>query len=159
MAIRAIFACDENWGIGKAGTLPWPHNAPDQRWFKECTLNSVVVMGKTTWSDPDMPKPLPKRQNVVVTSGSAPGAHVVADMKSFLKILPQMKTEGKQIWVIGGAKLFESLIPYIDEVWLSRIEGVYDCDTFLPGDAIIDNYSLIEGTVTEDLYIEKWAKK
>jgi len=87
--IRAILACDDNWGIGKNGTLPWPHNPADQKWFKECTINSTVVMGKTTWDDPDMPKPLPKRRNVVITSGDAPGAHVVTDMASAKKMYPK----------------------------------------------------------------------
>ena len=32
--IRAILACDNSWGIGKDGDLPWPHNSADLKWFK-----------------------------------------------------------------------------------------------------------------------------
>ena len=153
--IRAILACDDNWGIGKNGTLPWPHNPADQKWFKECTINSIVVMGKTTWDDPDMPKPLPKRKNVVVTSGEAPGAHVVGDIQSIKKLLPQMDLQ-EDVWIIGGARLVSSLLAYIDEIWLSRIKGVYDCDTFLPRDLIESTFTLHVSEQQGDVYIDKW---
>ena len=65
--IKAILACDDEWGIGKNGDLPWPHNPADLRWFKNNTLNSVVVMGKSTWDS--LPrKPLPNRENLIVTT-------------------------------------------------------------------------------------------
>jgi dihydrofolate reductase len=153
--IRAILACDDNWGIGKNGTLPWPHNPADQKWFKECTVDSTVVMGKTTWDDPDMPKPLPKRKNVVVTSTDAPGAHIVTDLISAKKMLPQMDLE-QDVWIIGGARLVSSLLAYIDEFWLSRIPGTYDCDTFLPKDLIETSFYLHLSEKKDGVYIEKW---
>ena len=66
--ISAIFAMDENYGIGLNGSLPWPKNSKDFRWFKSNTINSTVVMGRNTWDDPMMPKPLPNRKNIVITS-------------------------------------------------------------------------------------------
>ena len=67
MMIRAILACDENWGIGKSGALPWPHNPADLKWFKASTLNHTIVMGKATWDSLPV-KPLSNRVNVVVSS-------------------------------------------------------------------------------------------
>ena len=64
--IKAILACDEDWGIGKDGELPWPHNSADLKWFKEITTGGVVVMGKSTWDSLPF-KPLPKRENIIVT--------------------------------------------------------------------------------------------
>ena len=59
--IKAILACDDEWGIGKNGDLPWPHNPADLRWFKNNTLNSVIVMGKSTWDSlPRKPLPIGK---------------------------------------------------------------------------------------------------
>ena len=49
MTVKAILACDADWGIGKDGNLPWPHNPADLKWFKQSTLNHTVVMGKATW--------------------------------------------------------------------------------------------------------------
>ncbi len=156
--IRAILACDDAWGIGKDGTLPWPHNSADQKWFAQTTKNGVVVMGSTTWKDPDMPKPLPGRLNVVVTRGVADEAHLVINsIEEAIDLLPDM--EQGQVWVIGGAKLVKALMPIIDELWLSRIVGVYDCDTHLPEDDILKNYELVDiDTSIDTLSIEKWSK-
>src|SRR6056300_500811 len=105
--IRAILACDDNWGIGKDGGLPWPHNPADLKWFKQCTDGGVVVMGRKTWES--LPrKPLPNRENVVITRRDDIEADVVVDMDSALKILPQMNFTN-DVWIIGGAQIVESL--------------------------------------------------
>ena len=54
MTIKAILACDDYGGVSKKGTLPWPHNSTDLKWFKSNTVNSIVIMGSTTWEDPDI---------------------------------------------------------------------------------------------------------
>ena len=76
--IKAILACDDYGGVSKNGTLPWPHNSTDLKWFKDNTAGHIVVMGSTTWEDPGMPRPLPKRTNVLVTTrkDDYPGADV-----------------------------------------------------------------------------------
>ena len=73
--IKAILACDENWGIGKAGTLPWLHNPADLKWFKQMTTGSTVVMGRKTWDSLPV-KPLPNRKNIVVSSNRVEGADI-----------------------------------------------------------------------------------
>jgi dihydrofolate reductase len=156
--IKAILACDQEWGIGKNGALPWPHNSADLKWFKQHTNNSTIVMGRKTWESLPV-KPLPNRENIVVTSGLIKGPDVVVDIRSFYKILPQIKFQ-KDVWIIGGAQLIEHCLDIIDEFYLSRIEGVYNCDTFLPADLIMDKFKLYDAEETDsDLYIEKWARK
>jgi dihydrofolate reductase len=156
--IKAILACDQEWGIGKNGALPWPHNSADLKWFKEHTNNSTIVMGRKTWESLPV-KPLPNRENIVVTSGLVKGPDVVVDIRSFYKILPQIKFQ-KDVWIIGGAQLIEHCLDIIDEFYLSRIQGIYNCDTFLPADLIMDNFNLYDAEETDsDLYIEKWARK
>lgn len=156
--IKAILACDDNWGIGKDGTLPWPHNPADQKWFKECTLNSTVIMGRATWDDPDMPKPMPKRHNVIVsnTMKHTDIAEVVRTdiYKSRAAIL---SAEG-DVWIIGGARLITDSLDIIDEIWLSRIKGTYDCDTFLPRDLIETSFTMFSSQRDGDVYIDKWRR-
>jgi dihydrofolate reductase len=133
--IKAILACDDTGGVSKDGTLPWPNNSTDLKWFKENTAGHVVVMGSTTWEDPHMPRPLPKRTNVLVTSRPAEfsGAdhYISGDLnKSVQRIAdeyPSLIT-----WVIGGPNIIEQTLGVIDEFYLSRIPGDYDCDTHLP---------------------------
>ena len=133
--IRAILACDEDGGVSKDGTLPWPHNSKDLRWFKDNTAGHIVVMGSTTWKDPGMPRPLPKRTNVLATSRKEdyPGAdgYISGDLVKEIKELEDT-CPGLIIWIIGGPNIVEQSLGVIDEFYISRIPGTYDCDTFLP---------------------------
>jgi len=133
--IRAILACDDKGGVSKDGTLPWPHNSKDLKWFKENTAGHVVVMGSTTWEDPHMPRPLPKRTNVLVTSRptdyNGANRYISGDLCAELKEL-EATCPGLIIWVIGGPNIIEQTLGIIDEFYLSRIPGDYDCDTHLP---------------------------
>ena len=135
--IKAILACDEDGGVSKDGTLPWPHNKTDLKWFKDNTAGHVVVMGSTTWADPHMPRPLPKRTNVLVTSQVSKYADenldgiIQGDLNIHLKVL-ESTYPGLIIWVIGGPNIIEQCLGVIDEFYLSRIPGDYDCDTHLP---------------------------
>ena len=133
--IKAILACDDKGGVSKNGTLPWPNNSTDLKWFKEHTAGHVVVMGSTTWDDPHMPRPLPNRQNVLVTSRpfENPGAdyYILGDLTKSVKNIEE-KFPGLITWIIGGPNIIEQTLGIIDEFYLSRIPGDYDCDTHLP---------------------------
>jgi len=133
--IKAILACDEQGGVSKNGTLPWPSNKKDLSWFRDNTRGHIVVMGSTTWEDPHMPRPLPKRVNVLVTSreDEYPGAHgyINGDLNAHLRSL-EIESPGLITWVIGGPNIVEQSLGVIDEFYLSRIPGDYDCDTHLP---------------------------
>ena len=132
--IKAILACDSDGGVSREGTIPWPKNKKDLRWFKKTTTDNVVVMGSKTWIDPLMPWPLPNRINVLATSKERehPGAdkYICGDLPSELKKLKEEYTD-KTIWVIGGPNIIEQTIGSIEEFYLSRIPGQYNCDGFL----------------------------
>ena len=161
--IKAILACDENWGIGKAGTLPWPHNSADLKWFKQMTTGNTVVMGRKTWDSLPV-KPLPNRKNIVVSSNRVEGADItIGNINGPVRFstvrLPMLKPVG-DIWLIGGATLIESCMDTIDEFWLNCVQGNYNCDVFLPRDLIMAKFvqADVEQTNT-DLNITRWIKK
>jgi dihydrofolate reductase len=83
--IAAILASTNTGGIGLNGTLPWPKHSEDLKWFKEHTSNQIVVMGRKTWDDPMMPKPLPNRINCVVSSNPVAIEHRQQQVKWLLK--------------------------------------------------------------------------
>ena len=68
--IKAIMAIDDKGGISKNGSMPWPKNTSDLKWFKKNTLDSIVVMGRLTWEDPFMPSPLKQRINILITKSN-----------------------------------------------------------------------------------------
>jgi len=157
--IKAILACDQDWGIGKDGDLPWPHNTEDLKWFKESTIGGVVVMGKSTWNS--LPrKPLPNRENIIITSSEQDKEQ---DGCQFIKFNIAKKelvnmSKSRDVWIIGGAKLVKGLLDIIDEFHLSRIQGSYDCDTFLSKSLIIQKYELAESGKRGGVYVDIWKQ-
>ena len=129
--INGIFAADAQGGIGFEGTLPWAHNKEDFQYFKAMTEGHVVVMGRKTWDDPKMPKPLPNRINYVVTNRPI-GVHTVRTLAG--DIVPRLKEleeihQGKKIFVIGGKDLIESTAIAFDNLYLTHVKGNYRSDT------------------------------
>ena len=157
--IRVILACDENWGIGKDGGLPWPHNSADMKWFKDTTTGCVIAMGKSTWDSLPI-KPLPNRNNIVVTSSEQDkdkgGYHYIKFDKAATELTNMNKLQ--DVWIIGGAKLVMGLFSIIDEFHLSRIRGSYDCDTFLPSTLIEENFTLTESGHKDGVYVDVWTR-
>ena len=148
--IKAILACDDLGGVSKGGTIPWPKNSKDLKWFKKKTTGGVIVMGSTTWEDPMMPGPLPNRKNVLATTRKKdyPGAHDYIDgvlSEEVWRIAN--KNKEKTTWVIGGPNIINQLLGVIDEFYLSRIPGDYGCDTFLPIEKI------------EKMFKKDWSEK
>ena len=161
--IKAILACDDYGGVSKNGTLPWPNNSTDLQWFKNNTAGHVVLMGSTTWDDPHMPRPLPKRTNVLVTSREAnyPGAnhYINGDLTTQLKEL-EARVPGIIVWVISGPNIIEQSLGVIEEFYISRIPGAYACDTFLPLRKIESLFErrYVDDT-NKDVTFEIWNKR
>lgn len=160
--IRAILACDDEGGVSQGGTLPWPNNSTDLRWFKDNTAGHIVVMGSTTWEDPHMPRPLPKRTNILVTSRKYdyPGAdgYINGDLNLELKDL-EASNPGLIIWVIGGPNIIKQTLETIDEFYLSRIPGQYECDTFLPLRDIEEKFNLDWEESHDEVTFQIWKKQ
>ena len=133
--IKAIMACDEQGGVGRQGKLPWPHIERDFQWFMNQTIHGVIVMGRSTWNDPQLGHPMPDRISYVVTSRpescEQAHGHLSTNLCDNIQHL-ESKYPSKQIWIIGGVNLIEQTLPIIDQFYLSRIPDTYECDRFLP---------------------------
>lgn len=157
--IIAIFAVDSNNGISKNGALPWPFSTEDMNWFKTQTTNNVVVMGRTTWDAPDMPSPLPRRVNVVFTTrGDIGGCEVRSgDVQATLVEL-QNQYPDKNIFVIGGAKLLGQATDVLDCAYITRIQGTFNCDTFISLENIVKGMQLTEQRPLGDAILEIYKR-
>lgn len=162
--ISAIMAVDERGGIGKDSGLPWPTIKEDMQWFREKTLGQLVVMGRKTWQSLGKNAPLSDRLNVVVTSkplSAVPGAvgtlygdNLCQAIKSFEK-----SYDDREIVVIGGAEIYTQLFPVCEKLYITRIPGVYECDTYLDLDPVLKDYRLIEIREMKTCIAETWEKK
>lgn len=127
----AIVAMASNRVIGRGGKLPW-HIPQDLKFFKQTTLGHPVLMGRKTFESilAQLGKPLPGRLNLVLGSTMAPreGVHVMRSMDE-LATVPGLTSP---IFLIGGAQLFETLLPRCDELILTFIEQPYEGDTVFP---------------------------
>jgi dihydrofolate reductase len=158
--IRAILAHDAYWGIGKDGDLPWPKNSDDLAWFKECTTDGVVVMGRKTWES--LPKkPLPGRTNAIVTTQPIESGlgNIVVNLDILLDILPLLNTIHQNVWIIGGAQLIEGCLHVIEELWLNNVGGDYNCDTFLPKRKITAQFEPGSIEIKSFGIITKWTRR
>ncbi len=132
--ICSILAATNMGGIGNRGTLPWPKHSQDLAWFKEHTENQIVIMGRKTWDDPLMPKPLPNRINYVVSS-----THVDRKYQHLVRWIPsnpvdnikqiQRENPKNDVFVIGGKQLYEATEPIVERVYLTRMKGAWFTDT------------------------------
>lgn len=124
--ICTIFATDQAGTFGNRGTLPWPVNAEDMAWFREHTMNQIVIMGRRTWDDPKMRKPLPDRINCVVTHQTLPGYPAVrrlwGDYKKQIKDL-QTLFPSKNIFILGGPDLIMDCKDLIDYAYVTHRKG------------------------------------
>lgn len=143
--MKAIFACDDKGGIGKDGGIPWPKSENDLKRFKDLTLHGIVVMGRGTWESKGMPKPLPKRRNVVISTQEL---DLPSDVIRFNNTI--MLAGTPTAWIIGGAQLINSLLEQIDEIYISRFEGDYDCDATVDLDYIKQHFDMVHEFQDED---------
>jgi len=161
--IKAIMAVDNYGGIGKNGTMPWPKNSLDLQWFKKQTLNNVVVMGKLTWIDSNMPTPLKNRKNILITNSEKnlyPGAdeYLSGDLVLELKKLSSSLMP-LDIFIIGGPNIIDQLFELIEEFYLTRIYGNYKCDNFLDLNRIKNSMRLIKNIKGDSsCHFEIWSK-
>lgn len=126
-SFSAIVAMSANRVIGRAGTLPW-HYPEDLKFFKRTTLGHPILMGRATFES--IGKPLPGRQNIVLSSTLAdtPGITLIRRLAD----LPAACPDAAKIFVIGGARLFEELLPQCEELFLTYIDQEIEGDVFLP---------------------------
>jgi dihydrofolate reductase len=133
MSITAIIAIAKNYAIGKDGKLPW-HYPADLKFFKETTTGHAVVMGSHTWDS--IGRALPNRLNIVLSrSAEIEETPNVRLLRSKDEVLELAKTLDTDLFIIGGAKTYETFTDVIDKWIVTEVsETVEDADTFMPRD-------------------------
>ena len=120
--------------IGVNNTLPW-HLPRDLQHFKKTTMGCPVIMGRKTWES--IGRPLPGRQNIVVSRQKdyrAEGAEVVTSLADAHKAA----SAAAQVFVIGGANIYEQALSMADRLYLTEVEATVDGDAWFPQTADSD---------------------
>ena len=161
--IKAILAVDDKGGISKNGSMPWPKNSSDLKWFKNNTINNVVIMGRLTWSDPFMPTPLKDRINILISNQKKinfPGAdeYISNDIFKNVKKISE-KYSNKDSYIIGGSKILHQLFDLVEEFYLTRIYGNFKCDKNINLKQINEKMKMIKKIENDKTcHFEIWKK-
>lgn len=127
-SFTGVVAMAANRAIGIQQRIPW-HLPEDLRTFKRLTLGHPILMGRNTWES--LGRPLPGRQNIVLTRNpayTAPGAIIIRTLGD----LATLDLQHPEVMVIGGAQIYELLLPQLQRLWVSAVHGQYEADTYFP---------------------------
>lgn len=142
--LSLILAMAKNQVIGNQGKLPW-HIPEDLRRFKKLTLGNPMIMGRKTFDS--IGRPLPGRLNIVITSSPEKGrSEDRAAERNFsgqtkLKLVAGFDqaiahagehAPGKEVFVIGGERIFRVALPHADRIYLTLIDREFAGDTIFP---------------------------
>jgi len=145
MIISLIAALAENRVIGNRNKIPW-HIKDDLLHFKQMTLHHTVIMGRTTFESlmgyyKKSGKQLPDRTHIIVSRDAQyhidiPGCFVVHSVENALKIAAEKENEcnrgAGEIFVSGGASIFEQTIDRADRLHLTLVHAQFEGDTYFP---------------------------
>ena len=130
MTVSAIVAVSENGYIGKENQIPW-HLPKDLQYFKKTTLGHPVIMGKKSFLS--MGKPLPGRQNIVITRDTTmyhSGCDVVHSIPDAL--LTAYQSQASECFIIGGGEIYSQTIQFWDKLYLTRVHANIEGDVSFP---------------------------
>jgi dihydrofolate reductase len=127
----AIAAADARWGIGFEGGL-LADLPGDRTYFRECTLNKIVVMGRKTLESLPGGRPLPSRTNIVLSRNALFRADCEI-FSSFGDCVSRLASaDPSAVYIAGGAEIYAQFLPYCDECLITKIEALLPADSFFP---------------------------
>ena len=144
--VSIIVAASDDEVIGRDNALPWKL-ATDMARFRALTSGKPVLMGRRTWEA--IGRPLPGRTNIVITRAPAyvaTGATTVPEFAAALAVAGG----AQEIMVIGGAQIYALALPIARRVYLTRVHGPVQGDTYLRGLDPADWHTLQQEQVAAD---------
>ena len=127
--MKAIVAVDKKWGIGKKNGLLFSLPA-DMNYFKEKTFGKVVVMGSNTLKSFPNGKPLKNRTNIVLYPNGEKRDDCVV-VGSLSELSEELKKyEKDDVFIIGGAMFYKTMLPYCDEVFVTKVDADGEAEVF-----------------------------
>ena len=147
--MKAILHCDNKWGIGKKNDLMF-RLPKDMKFFRSTTLNKIVVMGSNTLLSFPGGKPLPKRKNIVLWPGGdkeraeKDGFVMVETLDELFSLLSTFPSE--DIFVIGGAMMYHTMLPYCSEVLLTKVDADGGAEAFFDNLDAMENWREVESS-------------
>ena len=143
--IISILNCDNKWGIGKKNGLLF--SLPlDMKFFRETTKGHVVCMGENTLLSFPGSKPLKNRTHIVLSKDidhNYEGVINVHDFNEFIKMMIEYGQK-EDVFVIGGASIYNQTLPYVDYVYLTKVDADGGAEVFFTNLDELPNFELVK---------------
>lgn len=125
-----MVAASENNIIGANNDIPWKLST-DFKYFKNKTWGMPVIMGRKSFDA--MKTALPGRINIVITRRTDWHPEDVFISHTINDAIKKAKeSEAKEIFIIGGGKIFKETIDIVDRIYLTRVHAKVEGDTYYP---------------------------
>lgn len=135
--IIGIVCTDNKWGIGKKNDLLF-NLKKDMEFFKNTTMDSIVFCGYNTLLSFPGSKPLKHRSTICLCPEGVErdDCFCIHDFDTAVKLVKEL-AKTKNVYVIGGAMLYKSMLPYYDEVYVNKVDADGEAEVFFPN---LDEY-------------------
>lgn len=153
--MNAIFAVNAINGFGTGSDMPWPRSNVDLQRFRKLTSNCTVIMGSATWHS-DMPKPLPNRRNIVLSSSLVDDRCEV--FNNVTELMMNLR-DTENTFVIGGAKVLWMLRMFVDTVYFTRFKSAETCEITLDTSKYLEDFRMISSEDFGDHVFETHKRK
>ena len=150
--LKLIACVDKNFGLGYKNNLLFKIPA-DLKNFRHLTLNHTIIFGRKTLETFPNQKPLDGRRNIILskTLEKVSGAEVIGNVEELFDILDA----AEENFVIGGAQIFNELIPYANEIFLTVVNAETQADVFFPK---IDEFTLQAAQVFDGFEFRRYTR-
>ena len=136
--MKAIVAVDKKWGIGKNNDLLF--SIPeDMKFFREKTSGKTVCMGYNTLLSFPGSKPLKNRVNIVLAPEGVERDDCI--IVHTLEDLSKEVNKYDDVFVIGGAMFYKTMVPYCEEVYVTKVDADGEATVFYPNLDEMENFS------------------
>lgn len=142
-----VYSADENWAIGKNNELlvRIPEDMRDR--FKALTVGHTVLMGKNTLLSLPKKRGLPNRTNYVLTTDKTFECENACIVHSLDDFFTRAKNIEGDVFVIGGGKVYNQLMPFCDGAFVTKIYRKYDdADTFVTNLDADKNWHIVKAS-------------
>lgn len=157
MELASVAAVAENGVVGRDGELPWPSIPEDKRQYRRRVADDPVVLGRRTFES--MLDDLPGAHQIVLSrsdrefdvetvshAGSVEAAIAIAE-----------SLDAERAYVLGGAAIYELFQPHLDRMYLSRVDGSYDGDSYYP-EWDETEWTIVDRTGYDRFTLEEWQR-
>jgi dihydrofolate reductase len=157
MELVSVAALTDDRVIGKDGELPWPSIPADKKQYRARIADAPVILGRRTFES--MLDDLPGRRQIVLSrstqSFEVDSAVHAAGVDEAVDIAAADGADAA--YVIGGAVIYELFQPHLDRMFLSRVPGEYEGDSYYP-EFDESDWVLVSETEDEGFTLEEWVR-